>query len=198
MYSTDHEGYLPPAEYHPPSPYKVGWPAILVNGGYVSAPRATSDTKVNRTASVFRCPSGIDGVGAPGSTGPASRTDPEGAKAYAFPDETASPKIWIDCWYAINGVTGNPNKWPFTRVPLDGGGGVVLHKIDVVSSPSKTPMVFDGWWILNNKTERVNARHARNTRTNVLFFDGHASSFDTFLLPDPNITNTTGEAQFLY
>src|SRR5713226_4556380 len=41
MYTTDHDGYLPPAEYHPPSPYKVGWPAILVNGGYVSAPRAT-------------------------------------------------------------------------------------------------------------------------------------------------------------
>src|SRR6266404_1581883 len=190
MYTTDHDGYLPPAEYGPRATYKLGWPAILVNGGYVSAPRATSAAKVNMARSVFHCPSASPAATSPSFMGPASRTDPEGAMAFAFPDETATPKNWIDCWYGINGVTGNPNKWPFTRVPLDGAGGVVLHKIDIVSNASKTPMVFDGWWILNNKTERINARHSRNSRTNVLFFDGHASAFETFLLPNPNATNT--------
>src|SRR5438876_799527 len=130
-------GYLPPAEYGPRATYKLGWPAILVNGGYVSAPRATSAAKVNMGRSVFHCPSASPSASSPSFMGPTSRTDPEGGMAFAFPDETATPKIWIDCWYAINGVTGNPNKWPFTRVPLDGGGGVVLHKIDIVRNSSK-------------------------------------------------------------
>jgi prepilin-type N-terminal cleavage/methylation domain-containing protein/prepilin-type processing-associated H-X9-DG protein len=199
-YAGDHDDYLPPAEYYPANgaAYKMGWPAILVRGGYVTAPQATSDTAVNNASSVFRCPSGLADVTPPASAGPMSRTDAEGSKAFAFPDESVLPKVWFDCWYSINGITGNSTNWPFTRVPLDGGGGVVLHKINIASNSSKTPMVFDGWWILNNKTARVNARHARGTRTNVLFFDGHASPLDTFQLPDPNLAIPAGEVQFIY
>src|SRR5438876_7734658 len=84
VYVGDHDDYLPPAEYYPANgaAYKLGWPAILVRGGYVSAPHATSDTAANNAGSVFRCPSGIANVTAPASTGPMSRTDPEGAKGF--------------------------------------------------------------------------------------------------------------------
>jgi len=45
------------------------------------------------------------------------------------------------------------------------------------------PMIFDGFWIHNGKDERINARHAKNTRSNILFFDNSAASFDTFRIP---------------
>ena len=47
---------------------------------------------------------------------------------------------------------------------------------------SSLPAVFDGWWLLNGKDERVNARHSRNRRSNLLFFDGSVRSYDTFRL----------------
>ncbi len=53
------------------------------------------------------------------------------------------------------------------------------------------PLVFDGFWILNGKDERVNARHARRTRTNILFFDNSAASFDTLQIPSVKSINST-------
>jgi hypothetical protein len=50
------------------------------------------------------------------------------------------------------------------------------------------PAVFDGFWILNGKDERVNARHSKRNRTNLLFFDDSAATFDTFKLPSVKST----------
>ena len=46
-------------------------------------------------------------------------------------------------------------------------------------------------WIHNGKDERINARHAKNTRSNLLFFDNSAASFDTFNLSSVRATNAT-------
>jgi len=48
------------------------------------------------------------------------------------------------------------------------------------------PAIYDGWWIHNGKDERINARHMKNTRSNLLFFDNHVTSYDTFRLPSVN------------
>jgi len=48
------------------------------------------------------------------------------------------------------------------------------------------PSIFDGFWIHNGKDERINARHMKNTRSNMLFFDGRAEGFDTFKIPSVN------------
>ena len=45
------------------------------------------------------------------------------------------------------------------------------------------PVIFDGFWIHNGKDERINARHSKRTRSNILFFDNSAASFDTFRIP---------------
>jgi prepilin-type processing-associated H-X9-DG protein len=60
------------------------------------------------------------------------------------------------------------------------------------------PAVFDGFWILNGKDERVNARHSRRRRTNILFFDNSASSYDTLRLPSVKSRKTTGEIQWRF
>ena len=53
------------------------------------------------------------------------------------------------------------------------------------------PGVFDGWWIHNGNDARINARHAKGTRSNLVFLDGHAASFNTFRIPSVESTNAT-------
>jgi prepilin-type processing-associated H-X9-DG protein len=66
---------------------------------------------------------------------------------------------------------------------MDRGGGLKNNKMQMTAKYPRMPTVFDGFWIHNGKDERVNARHSRNTRSNILFVDGSAGSYDTFRIP---------------
>ena len=189
LYSDDHEDKLIPAEYSKNfSPAGEGWASILYNLQYLPAERAPTFYNVADHGSVFRCPAGLP---AAYSFNPSSRDDPEGAKAWPYPAQHKGKRFFIDCWYGINGSTGRSNVWPFTRVTLD-NGSVHLNTMSGVRA-TRMPSVFDGFWIHNGKDERINARHMKNTRSNLLFFDTRAESFDTFKIPsvndkkDPNI-----------
>ena len=190
MYSDDNNDLLVPAEYSRENgaERRQGWPTILYNGKYIPAEASPTFYEVARGNYVFRCPSGLPEVY---KFPPTSRDDPEGAKAWPYPSDTRTKTFRIDCWYGINGTTRNPEIWPFTRVPLDGTRRVCLNKLSKVTKPSRMPVVFDGWWIHNGKNERINARHMKRNRTNVLFFDNSARSFDTFRLPSVKSTKET-------
>jgi prepilin-type N-terminal cleavage/methylation domain-containing protein len=181
VYSDDCQQRLVPAEYNPRkgAAFEDGWPTILHNQKYLPAPTSSGYYKVPDSGSVFRCPSGLPSVY---SFNPTSRSDPEGAKAWPFASTSTGKKFFIDCWYGINGSTGGADIWPFTRVPLD-NRQTVLNPFSKAAQVARMPAVFDGFWILNGKDERVNARHSRRTRTNLLFFDDSAATFDTFKLP---------------
>ena len=125
------------------------------------------------------------------SFNPSSRSDPEGAKAWPYASTSTGRKFFIDCWYGINGSTGSSDIWPFTRVPLD-NRQTSLNSFSKAALVPQMPMVFDGFWILNGKDERINARHSRRTRTNLLFFDDSAATFDTFKLPSVKSTKPAG------
>jgi len=182
IYSDDHEDQLIPAEYSKNfSPVGEGWASILYKLQYLPAERSPTFYSVAQVNSVFRCPSGLPAVY---SFNPASRDDPEGAKASPYPAAHKDKRFYIDCWYGINGSTGRSNVWPFTRVTLD-NGTVHLNTMSSVRAV-RMPSVFDGFWIHNGKDERVNARHMKNTRSNLLFFDNHAEGFDTFKIPSVN------------
>ena len=187
LYAGDCGDKLVPAEYNIRRGATVedGWPTILYNLRYLSAQTTTHYDDVPAGDSVFHCPDGLPKVY---SFNPVSRDDPEGAKAWPFVSTSTGKKFFIACWYGINGTTGSPQSWPFTRVPLD-NRSIVINKLSTVKRPSQTPAVFDGFWILNGKDERVNARHGKKSRTNILFFDGSASGFDTFKLPSVKCTN---------
>jgi prepilin-type N-terminal cleavage/methylation domain-containing protein len=191
LYATDHEDELVPAEFDVANgaPYQQGWPTILERSGYVPAPKQGYFAEMPSDESVFKCPDGI--VEAYASM-PVSRDDPEGAKCWPYADEKEK-KYYVDCWYGLNGGTGSTKLWPFNRRPLDippaGEGGDKVNKMGVVRDTSSTVMVFDGFWIHNGKDERVNARHKNRTRTNLLLFDGSATSQDTFTIPSVNATN---------
>jgi len=180
-YSDDYRDTLIPAEYNPRkgAACEDGWPTILNNQRYLPAEKTKGYYDVPHSGSVFRCPSGLPAVY---SLEPTSRIDPEGAKARPFISTSTGVKYFIDCWYGINGTTGNPELWPFARVPLDNRQLVQNHFSAIAKKP-RMPIVFDGFWILNGKDERVNARHAKRNRTNILFADTSAKTFDTFRLP---------------
>lgn len=173
MYSDDHDGYLVPAEYDDTD---TDWPSILVRGGYVRAPIDTVASQVTSRSSVFRCPSGLAEVNFSGSN-ITSRDDPDGAKAHASTYGTGN---YIHCWYGINGTISHPDKWPFTQIS---GATNQLNKASSITAPASMPAVYDGWWIHVGNDEWVNARHMKASKTNVLFFDGHVATFDSYQLP---------------
>ena len=191
-YAVDNEDQLVAVELDPRNgaQYREGWPTLLVKGGYADAEWSQTFYELPRTPSIFRCPDGLNEVY---NFPPGSRDDPEGAKAWPYASESAKGKKYIQCWYGINGSAGRPDRWPFTRLPMDISGTLEPNKHTVSSQNPRMPMVFDGWWMHNGKDERVNARHLKNTRSNILFFDGSVDTFDTFRIPsvndrrDPNI-----------
>ncbi len=182
MYADDHNEALVPAEYNVRNGAlsQEGWPTILCLAKYITAPRGPSFEQISPANSVFRCPSGLPEAY---KFNPMSRDDPEGAKAWPYASEGGPVRSYIHCWYGINGSAGNPEKWPFTRIPMDASGSTTPVKIGKAAQYPRMPMVFDGFWIHNGKDERVNARHSRSTRSNILFFDNSAASFPTSRIP---------------
>jgi len=182
MYSDDHNGSLVPAEYdmRNGAPYRAGWPTILHEAKYLPTQRAPTFYTVELGNYVFHCPSGLPSIY---RFNPTSRDDPEGAKAWPSPSEKTTHTYHIDTWYGINGSTASPEKWPFTRIPMDGSRNAVCNKFSSAARYPRMPVIFDGFWIHNGKDERINARHRKNTRSNILFFDNSAASFDTFRIP---------------
>jgi prepilin-type processing-associated H-X9-DG protein len=196
LYAGDHEDLLVPAEYHPGNgaAYQESWPAILANGKYLPAPSAVSYSTLAEGNSVFRCPSGLAEVY---SFNPTSRDDREGMKAFPYVSESTGHKFYVNCWYGLNGELGDTQKWPFTRVPMP-SGKVRLNTLSSVGRlASKMPVVYDGFWIHNGKDQRINARHNKRTRTNLVFFDGSASTRDTFRIPSVR-DKSSGEIRWRY
>ncbi len=192
LYADDHSDVLVPAEYNVRNgaKYQEGWPTILCGSKYLSAAWAPTFYAMPLGGSVFRCPSGLPQVY---RFNPTSRDDPEGAKAWPYPSD-ADPRHhrYIHCWYGLNGSTGNPQKWPFTRIPMDATRSTTLVKRNAAAKFARMPVIFDGFWIHNGKDERVNARHAKNNRSNILFFDNSAATFDTFRIPSVRDKTGTG------
>jgi prepilin-type N-terminal cleavage/methylation domain-containing protein len=185
MYANDHEDNLVAVEFDKRNgaTYQQGWPTLLVRTGCADAEWSPTFFDLPGTPSMFQCPSGRLEVY---TLGPGSRDDPEGGKAWPFASETAKGTKYIHCWYGINGSGGRPHKWPFTRLPMDATGNLQPNTLARASQMPKMPAVYDGFWMHNGKDERIHARHNRDTRSNLLFFDNSAMSFNTFLLPGVN------------
>jgi prepilin-type N-terminal cleavage/methylation domain-containing protein len=198
IYSDDHNDSLIPAEYDVRNGARrqEGWPTILYNAKYLSGTRSTTFYNVPAGSSVFRCPSGLPSVY---KFNPTSRDDPEGAKAWPFPSEiNPAKRFYIDSWYGINGSTGSPKKWPFTRIPMDGSRSTTLVKRSEAARFARMPVIFDGFWMHNGKDERVNARHSMNNRSNILLFDNSAATFDTFRIPSVREKQVNGDIQWRF
>ena len=208
MYTQDNKDQTLPAGYRDlgPGPYPLGpeyWPTILVYRKYIPlptpAPRSFADPVTSKD-SVFRCPLGIDdrtGNDTEGNSAiPSSRTDAAGRRPLRI--RSTIGQFYIDTWYGINGATsGNVNEWmaiPYRRIPRDGvDSDTRLEKLSRMKRNSDIVFLFDGIFMNINSTNprRVSARHNKLTQTNILFADGHANTFVTKTLPEPDFSLNT-------
>lgn len=208
-YASDHNGGMPPFNYKLSCGFAPeNWATVLVNGGYISAPWSSSATDYPRS-SVFRCPNGVE---ATSSTMGSSRYDPELAGVWTDPENfgySAKRNAWMLTWYAGNAATTDSgNRAPWVRWPIDAcvTAGKKWPRLDQSDDKSsRMALLFDGKWLHNangscagtcNGNNRVHARHMKNTRTNVLFYDGHATSYDTAAVPCLCDNNPTLEPVF--
>jgi prepilin-type processing-associated H-X9-DG protein len=203
IYASDSKGYTIPAGYQKNPPDANGtnlenYATILVNAGYVTAPLVKTITDgPSAASSVFYCPQGnIDKVGAQYSAGgamfkpvPGTRTNQICAQPWRT--QSASTGIIIDTWYGINANWGptrsTTNMAPAIFIPdaTPGYGGYgMLPKSGSIPKSADMVFLFDGiFYDLNFDANRISARHSRSTRTNLLFFDGHASTIPTADIP---------------
>jgi prepilin-type N-terminal cleavage/methylation domain-containing protein/prepilin-type processing-associated H-X9-DG protein len=192
LYAHDNDDALVAAELSTSNgaPYREGWCTLLRNAGYISAPQSISYYGISEQNTVLRCPAGRPEVY---SVNPTSRSDEEGAKARPFVSESTGQRRYVHTWYGINGALGNSRSYPFLRLPLDDDEDNKRMRPGTMtrwaSVPFQLPTVFDGFWILNGKDERVNARHERRPKTNVAFFDGSVLKFNTYDIPNVRDTN---------
>ena len=189
LYADSNNDVLVPAEFNVKrgAPFQEGWPTLLHNSRFLTAPTSTDYNKPPTQKSVYRCPSGLPEVY---TLPPTSRDDPEGARARPYTSEGTGTKFYVHTWYGINGSTGRPERWPFVRTPTD-RNVPQLNKLSAVAPfASEMPALFDGFWMHNGKDERINARHNKRSRTNLSFFDGHVAGYDTLRLPSVKNTNS--------
>ncbi len=192
IYAARNRGFVVPGGYN--DGFQQRWFAILMNENILPAPKtAASADAVTQGNSVFRCPTGIDalanwpGVGSVGE--PTSRTDQRGAAATRGNNLPPNSGFqgnpgWADAWYGVNAITsdvgqaGTWNVWPVRFIPFN--GNFTLPKLSQIRNSGKMVFALDGViWNFHNNPNRINARHNKNKRTNVLFFDGHAESLPT-------------------
>jgi prepilin-type N-terminal cleavage/methylation domain-containing protein/prepilin-type processing-associated H-X9-DG protein len=208
-YTAENKGYLVPADVLDPAltsepngrVWSDTWVTILVGLKYLQYPSNVDPLVPPSDDNVFHCPSGVlerSSITAVITGTPVSRQDAQGAMGYL--NEASSkgvqPGLRVYSWYGINATAAStgPLEEPCRRV--SGRDGFV--KMSQINRSSEMVFVFDGilgLHVQRTNANRLNARHNRQTATNILFFDGHADTFPTKSLPgglgDANPATTT-------
>lgn len=206
-YAAKYDGYTVPGyadDKVKPTKYKgyvdaENYATMLVNEEMVKAPQLSGlDEAISAEASIFRCPNGSDDLqwtefSSANATAPypKGRQDPLGGR----PQRTLSRKSKrvVDTWYGINAALDRfgSAKAPCRRIPDDDTIPLgrplwnwSLPRLREMHDPSRMVFLFDGVFMnLHREPDRLQARHGRRDRTNLLFFDGHSESVQTATLP---------------
>jgi prepilin-type N-terminal cleavage/methylation domain-containing protein/prepilin-type processing-associated H-X9-DG protein len=204
LYANDNDGLTVPGRYA--VGIQESWASILVHGRYLQAPWSASDSGEAERNSVLQCPSADRTVNNSlittdcGPVGIPMRIDPYNRQPYAWYSE--SENKYLHSSYGLNGgITFTSCSslyrcwWPFKDFQAASctQGCRKQERIDRVAcwslnygatpAPDRTVALFDGKYLHEGLDHRVSARHMRNTRTNVLFFDGHTENWVTMQLP---------------
>lgn len=193
-YVAENKGWIVPESYKdtvtPPDAngYKIweSWTTILVCAKYIPYPDANSGGPP-QTNNVLRCPSAaLDFIGSSSvSNGmPDSRVSGTGTMELRYTSQKLEPGRIVYCSYGINGTSGSDVNIPVRRYPADSGTTKPPKMTDVRKS-SEMAFIYDGFGanLQSVNANRLNARHSRQSQTNILFFDGHAETFFTKDLP---------------
>ncbi len=195
-YASENRGCIVPAE----ASLTGYWCDILSYQRYVKGPqfRAGWDSPQPANmfaadpllgASPFTCPSQTD-VSAQ-STGGFTYTDKQNPMLQFF-----HRRVLVETSYAINAVMDQDEVYrerslrhPFRLHAFRGNivgpkvWDVRLPKLTQFKRSSDTAMVCDGSYAVGLVPQLISARHAKRTRTNILFADGRAASIESASLP---------------
>ncbi|NJL30491.1 MAG: hypothetical protein HC898_02035 [Phycisphaerales bacterium] len=170
-YYNDFQNYIVPADVVPNG---GNFAQKLVKGDYVQSIQTASTTDPLKLVTVFRCP---DGLAEAWSGTPLSQTDPRGARMWLSWDGSRA----LGTWYGVNAQhpIGTPLKanFPFTWINT-ATTPWLLNRMDMLSSPSVTAMVYDGVHIHRGNASFINLRHGGLSTTNILRGDGGAGNYD--------------------
>ena len=202
MYANDFSGYELPTGYLYVPVQSNGllmenYATILVNFGYIKDPGVSGiNASPEVGQSVFYCPSGLnDIVGwihsptGTSSPDPVTRTDATGARCWR--QQSASTGIIVDTWYGVDSDWQNQTTsqipahvLPDLNSPPASHGYNVLPKLGSMRFSDEVVWLYDGiFYDLTYNANRLNARHQNFTKTNLLFYDGHAATYDTAGFP---------------
>jgi prepilin-type processing-associated H-X9-DG protein len=201
-YAAENKGYALPAGYlnvpiDSDGSNAENYATILVNTGILKAPVVLSLSEgPTSDSSPFFCPAGItDLVGTQYSVAPRVKPDPptriDALGGRPWRTKSASTGIIIDTWYGINADWGTSAQMKTNSVPahlLPTNDTPVYYgvqpKLGSIKHSAEMVWLYDGiFYDLSYTANRINARHNRRTKTNLLFFDGHGTTVDTAGLP---------------
>ncbi|HSI36779.1 MAG TPA: prepilin-type N-terminal cleavage/methylation domain-containing protein [Tepidisphaeraceae bacterium] len=201
IYAANSKGYALPGGFLFVPNQGAGYNAenyatILVNADLVTAPSPASMTADGASdQNPFFCPSGVlDFRGITYSPPnvdkpyPASRTDHLTSSPWRTQSSTTG-RI-VDTWYGINADWGSAGQLNSGKVPThfipstDATPVYVIPKLGSIPMSSEMVFLFDGsFYNVDHDARRVSARHGGGKKTNLLFYDGHAATFDTADMP---------------
>ncbi len=209
FYANDNNGAIVPSDINYSDPFmqpndvpagsdRPHWAAILVServlpgaheGTALSAANVVTDVE-----SVFRCPEGLEfDWQVLGGAFPTSHEDQVGAQFWL---RTSTEGEQVPTWYGVNGTEGRPDvdwrqTYPFGRFPFRKPGATAAEqkvfevvKLAQVRGPTEMAFVFDGIFRHEFRGFVVNARHDKQTTTNILHGDGHVEKYQSDELPD--------------
>jgi prepilin-type N-terminal cleavage/methylation domain-containing protein/prepilin-type processing-associated H-X9-DG protein len=198
-YAAENKGYTLPAGYLV-VPIDQGrnaenYATILVNNGMLKAPIVLNMADgPSSDPSPYFCPAGVsDLIGNDWSVtmikpDPTTRIDTQGARPWRT--KSQSTGIIIDTWYGINADWGTltdlaSHACPSHFLPDATKLSYGIHpKVGSIKHSAEMVFIFDGnFYDLTYSANRINARHNKRTKTNLLFFDGHGITTDTAGLP---------------
>jgi len=170
------------------------WATVLVNAGYVTPPQQPSSVGAppSIAKNIFFCPTGeTDILGWQWSVAPFSKSIPTsrvgGSALQCYRVKSLSTGVIVDTWYGINGMWDQftTNNAPCRRIPEGNNtSNWTLNKVSSIPHTADMVFLFDGsFFNLSYDSNRISARHNRFRQTNLLFFDGHAKTYDTDTFP---------------
>ena len=168
------------------------WASVLVNTGFLSYPDYRDRNIPLSQDNVLRCPSGIMEV--PGTAvGITDRADARNMGPEVGVSAHMNPGLCVWSWYGPNGTsTGNTEdskQIPLQRSATSNTNFPKGRNLTDVRRASETVFIFDGVGSVNihGAPARVSARHNKQSRTNLLMFDGHAETLQTIDIPGGRI-----------
>ena len=162
---------------------EISYAGYLIDGGYGNAENTAPAANDEGANTFFRCLSGD--VERNTTFSPTSQRDPQGRQYWrsGAPGRLANTVdggLFINTWYAYNGLQGNgaTNEFfPLTGVNLDPSStGNFYHRQEEFLQASKLALIYDGLRAHSGNWNRLSLRHGGLDSLNMLFGDMHASA----------------------